>query len=52
MVVGKVGSAFGYVEVTLPSPALQFGYQARVLETQLVNPFPKVTTGTKFKKEE
>lgn len=52
VVVGKIGSAFGYVEITLPAPALQFGYQARVLETQLVNPFPKVVTGTKFKKEE
>jgi hypothetical protein len=50
--VGRVGAAFGYVEVTLPSPALSFGYQARVLETQLVNPYPKITTGVKYKKEE
>lgn len=47
--VGKVGNGFGYVEITLPSPALQFGHQVRVLQTQLVNPFPKVTTGTKYK---
>jgi hypothetical protein len=50
--VGRVGKAFGYVEVTLPAPALQFGYQARVLEVQLVNPTPKVVTGTKYRKEE
>jgi hypothetical protein len=47
--VGKVGTGFGYVEVVLPAPSLRFGFQARVLETQLVNPAPKVTTGTKYK---
>jgi hypothetical protein len=51
LAVGRVGSGFGYVEVTLPAPALLFGHQARVLESQLVNPSPKITTGTKFKKD-
>lgn len=51
LAVGRVGTGGGYIEVTLPAPALQFGYQARVLASQLVNPAPVTNVGTKYKKD-
>ena len=47
--VGKVGTASGYVEIVLPEPALSYGHNVRVKDSQLVKeqmpPMP-----TKYKK--